>query len=168
MANRRQCPTFFKILLDASEPHLLLPSDFVKIHMENKMPRYPIIQPATGGQSWSLRIRKIGEFYLFSEGWSNVVRDFQLDSGDFLVFKFMEPSEKQPPLSGKTMRTEVAKRKRGRPRKNSGEVVGPWWCDRVLHNVDYDIGMAVMKVDIARESYCKTTVVLVASGVMWR
>ncbi|KAI3818178.1 hypothetical protein L1987_11981 [Smallanthus sonchifolius] len=90
--DRRRSPSFFKILLDASAPHLPLPPDFISRHLENKIPKDPMIRSATGGHSWRLKIKKIGESYCFSDGWDNVVADVKLGFGDFLVFQFDDKS----------------------------------------------------------------------------
>ncbi|XP_076924352.1 putative B3 domain-containing protein At5g66980 isoform X2 [Bidens hawaiensis] len=87
MAHRR-FPCFFKILLDPSAPHLPLPPDFVKTHMENNIPEDPILRSATGGYSWNLKIKQFGESWCLSDGWDIVVQDINLGFGDFLVFSF--------------------------------------------------------------------------------
>ncbi|XP_076947283.1 putative B3 domain-containing protein At5g66980 [Bidens hawaiensis] len=87
MAHRRY-PCFFKILLDPSAPHLPLPPDFVKVHLENKIPEDPILRSATGGYSWNLKIKQFGESWCLSDGWDIVVQDINLGFGDFLVFRF--------------------------------------------------------------------------------
>ncbi|KAL8249890.1 hypothetical protein R6Q59_006758 [Mikania micrantha] len=91
MANRRS-PSFFKILLDTSAPHLPLPPDFASTYLGNKIIKDPMIRYVRGGYSWRLKIRKIGESFCFSDGWSNVVEDINLGFGDFLVFRLVDKS----------------------------------------------------------------------------
>ncbi|KAC9845608.1 hypothetical protein E3N88_45185 [Mikania micrantha] len=91
MANRRS-PSFFKILLDTSAPHLPLPPDFASTYLGNKIIKDPTIRYVRGGYSWRLKIKKIGESFCFSDGWSNVVEDINLGFGDFLVFRLRLPA----------------------------------------------------------------------------
>ncbi|KAK9074679.1 hypothetical protein SSX86_007277 [Deinandra increscens subsp. villosa] len=91
MAPQRS-PAFFKILLDASAPHLPLPPDFVTRHLENRIPKHPMIRSVIGGFSWRIKIMKIGESCCFSGGWSSVVEDLQLGFGDFLIFRLVDRS----------------------------------------------------------------------------
>ncbi|KAL8230051.1 hypothetical protein R6Q57_014951 [Mikania cordata] len=91
MANRRS-PSFFKILLDSSAPHLPLPPDFASTYLGNKIIKDPMIRYVRGGYSWRVKIRKIGESFCFSDGWSNVVEDINLGFGDFLVFRLVDKS----------------------------------------------------------------------------
>ncbi|KAI3731499.1 hypothetical protein L1987_62687 [Smallanthus sonchifolius] len=90
--SRLRSPSFFKILLDASAPHLPLPPDFISRHLDHKIPKAPMIRSATGGHSWRLKIKKIGDNYCFSDGWDSVVADIKLGFGDFLVFRFDDKS----------------------------------------------------------------------------
>ncbi|MFS8001012.1 hypothetical protein Hanom_Chr13g01185261 [Helianthus anomalus] len=48
MAHRRY-PSFFKILLQPSAPHLPLPPNFVRNQLKNKTPKYLIIHCSGGG-----------------------------------------------------------------------------------------------------------------------
>nr|XP_043627162.1 B3 domain-containing protein REM20-like [Erigeron canadensis] len=92
MVSRRP-PSFFRMLLDPSAPYLPLPSDFVCMHLKNKMPKGPIVfQCANGCHFWRLKIEKIGENYCFTDGWSNVVQDKHLGFGDFLVIWYANRS----------------------------------------------------------------------------
>ncbi|KAK1425798.1 hypothetical protein QVD17_21158 [Tagetes erecta] len=83
-------PSFFKILLDPSSPHLSLPPDFITMQLKNKIPNNPIIKSANGGYCWRLKIKQIGESYCFVNGWNNVVDDINLVFGDFLFFKLVD------------------------------------------------------------------------------
>ncbi|KAI3744532.1 hypothetical protein L1987_57615 [Smallanthus sonchifolius] len=85
-------PSFFQILLDPSAPHLLLPPDFVYMHLRNKIPNGPIIQSTNGGYSWRLKIKQIGDSYCFTNGWNTVIKDIQLGFGDFLFFQLVDQS----------------------------------------------------------------------------
>ncbi|XP_076922472.1 B3 domain-containing protein REM9-like [Bidens hawaiensis] len=80
--------SFSNILFDTSSSNLLLPPDFVSKHLNNKISDTPIIiQSANGGYYWKLKIKQISDdSYCFSDGWDNVVKDSQLDFGDFLLF----------------------------------------------------------------------------------
>ncbi|KAJ0634400.1 putative transcription factor B3-Domain family [Helianthus annuus] len=92
MAHHRLYPSFFKILLDPSAPHLPLPPDFVRNYLKNKTLKDLIIRSAKGGYSWRLKIKKIGESFCLSSGWESVVQDIQLGFGDFLVFRVLDKS----------------------------------------------------------------------------
>ncbi|MFS8020674.1 putative transcription factor B3-Domain family [Helianthus anomalus] len=92
MAHHRLYPSFFKILLDPSAPHLPLPPDFVRNYLKNKTLKDLIIRSAKGGYSWRLKIKKIGESLCLSSGWASVVQDIQLGFGDFLVFRVLDKS----------------------------------------------------------------------------
>ncbi|KAI3796638.1 hypothetical protein L1987_39316 [Smallanthus sonchifolius] len=85
-------PSFYKILLHPSAPHLQIPPDFVSMHLDNKIPNGPVIVFANGGYSWSMKIKRIGDGYCFADGWKNVVEDIPLDFGDFLYFELVDPS----------------------------------------------------------------------------
>ncbi|KAI3763605.1 hypothetical protein L2E82_13575 [Cichorium intybus] len=89
---RRPLPSFSKILLDPSDPHLPLPHAFVRKYLENKIPENPILRSVNGGYSWRLTIKKLGENYCFVNGWNTVVNDSHLEFGDFLVFWLVDPS----------------------------------------------------------------------------
>ncbi|KAF5806702.1 putative transcription factor B3-Domain family [Helianthus annuus] len=84
--------SFFVILLDPSASHLRLPSAYVSKHLENKIPKGPVILFVNGGYSWRLKIKKIGDDYCFTDGWNNVVQDIQLGFGDFLCFRPLDQS----------------------------------------------------------------------------
>ncbi|XP_023746764.1 putative B3 domain-containing protein At5g66980 isoform X2 [Lactuca sativa] len=88
----RGLPSFFKILLDRSAPHLELPPGFVHKHLEKKIPENPILLSRNGGYEWRLKIKKEGEIYYFADGWSDVVEDSDLGFGDFLVFWLLDES----------------------------------------------------------------------------
>ncbi|KAI3796034.1 hypothetical protein L1987_38695 [Smallanthus sonchifolius] len=85
-------PSFFQVLLDPSAPHLLLPPDFVCMHLKNKIPNGPIIQSTNGGYCWKLKIKQIGDSYCFTNGWNNVIKDNNLGFGDFLFFQLVHQS----------------------------------------------------------------------------
>ncbi|KAK1425029.1 hypothetical protein QVD17_20372 [Tagetes erecta] len=86
-------PSFYKVLLDPSAPHLPLPPDFVSKHLENKrIPNGQILISANGGYSWRLKIKQIGDDYCFANGWNNVVKDVPLEFGDFLYFRLVNRS----------------------------------------------------------------------------
>ncbi|CAH1417144.1 unnamed protein product [Lactuca virosa] len=88
----RPLPSFYKILLDRSAPRLELPSGFIRRHLENKIPENPILRSRNGGYEWRLKIKKEGEIYCFTDGWSDVVEDSDLGFGDFLVFWLVDES----------------------------------------------------------------------------
>ncbi|CAI9278401.1 unnamed protein product [Lactuca saligna] len=88
----RGLPSFFKILLDRSAPHLELPPGFVHKHLEKKIPENPTLLSRNGGYEWRLKIKKEGEIYCFADGWSDVVEDSDLGFGDFLVFWLVDES----------------------------------------------------------------------------
>ncbi|CAI9266343.1 unnamed protein product [Lactuca saligna] len=88
----RPLPSFYKILLDRSAPRLDLPSAFIRRHLENKIPENPILRSRNGGYKWRLKIKKEGEIYCFTDGWSDVVEDSDLGFGDFLVFWLVDES----------------------------------------------------------------------------
>ncbi|KAJ0750772.1 putative chromatin remodeling & transcriptional activation HMG family [Helianthus annuus] len=69
-----------------------LPSAYVSKHLENKIPKGPVILSVNGGYSWRLKIKKIGDDYCFTNGWNNVVEDIQLGFGDFLCFRPLDRS----------------------------------------------------------------------------
>ncbi|XP_071707362.1 B3 domain-containing protein REM5-like [Rutidosis leptorrhynchoides] len=85
-------PSFFKMLLDPSAHHLSLPSEFVSMHLKNKIPTDPLLRSADGCHSWRLKLNKIGENYCFTHGWNNVVQDKLLGAGDLLVFWLVNQS----------------------------------------------------------------------------
>ncbi|KAI3744538.1 hypothetical protein L1987_57621 [Smallanthus sonchifolius] len=85
-------PSFYKVLLDPTAPHLPLPPDFVNMHLENKIPTDPVTISANGGYSWSLKLEKVGDGYCFTNGWNKVVEDIPLDLGDFLCFRLVDQS----------------------------------------------------------------------------
>lgn len=57
---------------------------------EQIIPKDAIIQCANGGYSWQVKIEKIGEYYCFTHGWNNVVKDINLGATDFLVFRLVD------------------------------------------------------------------------------
>ncbi|XP_071707144.1 B3 domain-containing protein REM10-like [Rutidosis leptorrhynchoides] len=79
-------PSFFKMLLDPSAPHLPLPEEFVSLHMNNKIPNDRIFRCINGGCTWRVKIKQIGGVYCFADGWANVVEDRHLSFGDFVFF----------------------------------------------------------------------------------
>ncbi|KAJ0495205.1 putative transcription factor B3-Domain family [Helianthus annuus] len=84
-------PSFFKFLRDPSASRLSLPPAFVRKHLVNNIPNGPIIISASGGHSWTLSIKKIGDNHYFTNGWKNVVKDIPLEFADFLVFHLVNP-----------------------------------------------------------------------------
>nr|KAJ0213532.1 hypothetical protein LSAT_V11C400160750 [Lactuca sativa] len=92
MATRYQ-PSFLKILQDPSAAsYIAIPPDFVRDHMENKIPESSIIRSVTGEHSWSVKIKNIDGIHCFADGWNNVVADSQLGLWDFLVFSLVDES----------------------------------------------------------------------------
>ncbi|CAH1417152.1 unnamed protein product [Lactuca virosa] len=95
MATRHQ-PSFLKILQDPSAAsHIALPPDFVRDHMENKIPESSIIRSVTGEHSWNVKIKNIDGIHCFADGWNNVVADSQLGLWDFLRRREEEEEEEE-------------------------------------------------------------------------
>ncbi|KAJ9549112.1 hypothetical protein OSB04_021655, partial [Centaurea solstitialis] len=83
-------PSFFKVVRFPSAPHLVLPIEFVKRHLE-KIPKNAILKAAIGGNSWRLKVKKIGEDYCFSNGWEKLAKDVQFHSMDLFVAFLIDP-----------------------------------------------------------------------------
>ncbi|KAL3525738.1 hypothetical protein ACH5RR_014110 [Cinchona calisaya] len=61
-----------------------IPPLFVKT-FEQILPERTLLQTKSG-ETWSVKIERIGEYYCFTDGWPNFVKDLELIIGDFLVF----------------------------------------------------------------------------------
>ncbi|GKE18389.1 DNA-binding pseudobarrel domain-containing protein [Tanacetum coccineum] len=85
-------PSFIKILHDHDAPYLALPHDFVTKYMAYMIPEDVVIRSATGGFSWNVKMKKIGQSVCFDEGWSKVVEDARFGYEDMLVFWFVGES----------------------------------------------------------------------------
>ncbi|CAH1417151.1 unnamed protein product [Lactuca virosa] len=85
-------PSFFKVVLDPSRPHLPLPPGFISKLLENKIPEDLLLQSVNGEYSWKLKIKNFGEVYCIADGWSNVLKDTQLGTGDILLFRLVHHS----------------------------------------------------------------------------
>ncbi|GJU76139.1 DNA-binding pseudobarrel domain-containing protein [Tanacetum coccineum] len=56
------------------------------------IPEDVVIRSATGGFSWNVKMKKIGQSVCFDEGWSKVVEDARFGYEDMLVFWFVGES----------------------------------------------------------------------------
>nr|GMC91490.1 B3 domain-containing protein REM5-like [Ipomoea batatas] len=83
-------PSFFKILSATDFPSVLrLPPLFAKIFGE-KLSSTPSLVMAGSKKSWTVKLKKSSNRYLFADGWSVFVNDNQLEIGDFVVFWLMD------------------------------------------------------------------------------
>ncbi|XP_031093214.1 B3 domain-containing protein REM5-like isoform X1 [Ipomoea triloba] len=87
---QNQNPSFFKILSASDFPSVLrLPPLFAKIFGE-KLSSTPSLVMAGSRKSWTVKLKKSSNRYLFADGWSVFVNDNQLEIGDFVVFWLMD------------------------------------------------------------------------------
>ncbi|CAN8234485.1 unnamed protein product [Cochlearia groenlandica] len=72
---------------------VLLPRFFKEIpgwymkHLESSLPRKAKLL-ATGGKTWTVRMKNIRERVFFTEGWSNFAEDHSLVDGEYLTFVY--------------------------------------------------------------------------------
>ncbi|XP_019176350.1 PREDICTED: B3 domain-containing protein REM5-like isoform X1 [Ipomoea nil] len=83
-------PSFFKILSASDFASVLrLPPLFGKIFGE-KLSSTPSLAMAGSWKSWTVKLKKSSNRYLFADGWSVFVNDNQLEIGNFVVFWLMD------------------------------------------------------------------------------
>ncbi|KAL6993682.1 hypothetical protein U1Q18_011794 [Sarracenia purpurea var. burkii] len=81
-------PSFFKVLIGDFATKLRIPPAFLA-SFEGEFPATATIK-TNNGESWPVKIEQIEKNHFFAHrGWQNVVKDCQLDVGDFLVFRLI-------------------------------------------------------------------------------
>ncbi|KZV24985.1 hypothetical protein F511_01955 [Dorcoceras hygrometricum] len=79
--------SFYKLLItDDFNSQLRLPPQFVEDHAEIVL-RKATLRVETG-ESWIVRIERIGEHHFFTEGWEKFASDVALEFKQFLLFMF--------------------------------------------------------------------------------
>ncbi|CDP02443.1 unnamed protein product [Coffea canephora] len=77
-------PSFFKVLVPGFYSKLSMPPLFWKT-FEHLLAESALLQ-IKSGETWSVKIERIGEQYFFTDGWPKFVKDHGLKMGEFLVF----------------------------------------------------------------------------------
>ncbi|KAI9104289.1 hypothetical protein K1719_022861 [Acacia pycnantha] len=98
---KRKNPSFFKVLSQDFSSRLKIPPDFNKV-FGTEAPKKAILETYYG-KSEEVEVEKHENLFYFCEGWSKFVENNKLESGDFLVFKYLSDCSKfKVKMYGKT------------------------------------------------------------------
>ncbi|CAI9117112.1 OLC1v1018449C1 [Oldenlandia corymbosa var. corymbosa] len=84
----KRIPQFFKFF-DATKysDHLHIPSAFVSLMGENKLPRSAFLRDEYGNK-WPVELTRMESEWYFGEGWAKVAGDNRMEHCDFIAFQF--------------------------------------------------------------------------------
>ncbi|KAI9104344.1 hypothetical protein K1719_022916 [Acacia pycnantha] len=98
---KRKNPSFLKVLSQDFSSRLKIPPDFNKV-FGTEAPKKAILETYYG-KSGEVEVEKHENLFYFCEGWSKFVENNKLESGDFLVFKYLSDCSKfKVKIYGKT------------------------------------------------------------------
>ncbi|KAM7251700.1 hypothetical protein ACFE04_023583 [Oxalis oulophora] len=81
---RRDCSSFFKVLVGDFSTKLMVPPSFMK-NFNGELPKITTLK-SNKDKSWGVLMEKSEKGYFFNKGWSKFVTDHHLQFGDCLVF----------------------------------------------------------------------------------
>ncbi|XP_054781827.1 B3 domain-containing protein Os01g0723500-like [Prosopis cineraria] len=96
-------PSFFKVLIRDFSTRLKIPPAFMKEFGKDMSKKTSTLIETYNGRSWEVEVEKLGNKFYFNSGWHKFVEDNNLETGDFLVFKyFADYSKFKVKIFGKT------------------------------------------------------------------